>query len=192
MEAATPPIASADTNGSGVVPANYGRLKQEAIAIELRPPDLLVRLIPLDENVIRTLAPDSYRALRDLAESKRATIARLAQQHGLVRGNLWYASYFGLAADARFSPQELTITSSGRDYRPLEVIPLTARFGEQRVQPRETQRALYLFDDGLDVNQPLTVSLGSEKSSAWTEILRNIERERAIIRSRAQGQSSTP
>ncbi|MEO7456944.1 MAG: hypothetical protein ABIY52_11840 [Gemmatimonadaceae bacterium] len=189
---ATPAIASADTNGAGIVPSGYGRLKQEAIAVELRQTDLIVRLTPLDESVIRTLAPDSYRALRDIADSRRTTIERIVRQRGLQRGNLWYVQFFGLATDARFSPLELTIASGGHEYRPIEVIPLTARFGEQRVQPRETQAALYLFEDALDVNQPLTISLGSERTTGWTTVLRNIEKERASIRSRTQQAPATP
>ena len=189
---ATPAIVSADTTGSGLVPAGFGSLRQEAIAISLQLPDVIVRLTPLDESVIRTLSPDSYRALRELGESHTAAVARLAAQHGLLRGNLWYVSYYGLARDARFSPLDLTVTSAGRDYRPVEVIPLSSGFGEQRVQSRETQTALYLFDDALDVNQPLVVSLGSQRSSTWSTTLRDIERERALIRSRAQARAGAP
>ena len=189
---ATPAIVSADTTGGGLVPAGYGSLRQEAIAISLQLPDVIVRLIPLDESVIRTLSSDSYRALREPGESRKAAVARLASQHGLLRGNLWYVQFYGLARDARFSPLELTVTSAGRDYRPVEVIPLSTGFGEQRLQPRETQTALYLFDDALDVNQPLIVSLGSQRSSSWSSTLRDIERERALIRSRAQARPATP
>lgn len=184
---ASPAISTADTNAAGLVRAGFGSLRQERIAIELRLPDVIVRLTPLDESVIRTLSPDSYRALRENAESRRAVITRLASQHGLLRGNVWYVMFYGLAPDARFSPQELTVTSLGREYRPVEVIPISSGFGEQRLQPRETQTALYLFEDALDANQPLTVSFGGVTNTSWADILRAIERERALIRSRAQG-----
>lgn len=183
---ATPAIAAADTNAAGLVPAGYGTLRQEDIAIKLFLPDVDVRLTPLDESVIRTLSPDSYRALRELAESRRAAIARLAAQRGLLRGNLWYVSFFGRAPDARFSPLELTVTSGGHAFRPVEVLPLTTGFGEQRLQPRETQSAIYIFDDALDVNQRVVVSLGSQRSESWEGTLRTIERERVLIRSRVQ------
>ena len=183
----TPAAASADTTGTGLVPAGFGTLRQEQIAIPLQLPGVLVKLTPLDESVIRTLAPDSYRAFRELAESKRPAIVRLASQHGLRRGSLWHVSFYGLAPDARFSPLELTVTVAGRDYRPVEVLPLSTGFGEQRLQPRETQTALYLFDDALDVNQPLIVSLGSDRNTSWSEKLTTIEKERVLIRSRAQG-----
>ncbi|MEO8562038.1 MAG: hypothetical protein ABI601_08195 [bacterium] len=182
---ATPAVAAADTNGTGLIPAGLGSLRQDDIAIKLQLSDVLVKLTPLDESVIRTLSPDSYRALRELAESRRPAIARLAAQHGLVRGSVWYVSFYGLAPEARFSPLELTVSSGGRDFRPAEVLPLSSGFGSQRLQPRETQSALYLFDDALDVNQPLTVSLSGQESASWATTLRTIERERALIRSRA-------
>ena len=183
----TPEAASADTTGTGLVPAGYGTLRQDAIAIPLQLPGVLIKLTPLDESVIRTLSPDSYRALRELAESKRPAIARLASQHGLVRGSLWLVSFYGRAPDARFSPLELTITVAGRDYRPVDFLAMSTGFGEQRLQPRETQTALYLFDDALDINQPLIVSLGTDRSEAWSDKLKLIEQERVLIRSRAQG-----
>ena len=154
--------------------------------MQLHLPGVLVKMTPLDESVIRTLSPDSYRALRENAESRRPVIVRLAAQHGLLRGSLWYVSFYGLAPDARFSPLELTVTVAGHDFRPVEVLALSNGFGEQRLQPRETQTALYLFDDALDVNQPLIVSLGSERNESWSDRLKLIEQERALIRSRAQ------
>jgi hypothetical protein len=180
--------ANADTSANALLPTGLGTLRQDDIAIKLQLPDVLVKMIPLDESVIRTLSPDSYRALRELAESRRTAIARLTSQHGFLRGDVWYVSFFGLAPEARFSPLELTVTSVGRDLRPAEVIPLTGGFGSQRLQPRETQSALYLFDDALDINQPLVVSLAGQQNAAWTAILRTIERERALIRSRAAKQ----
>jgi hypothetical protein len=182
---ATPAGGTGDTTGGALVLAGYGTLRQDDIAIKLQLPDVLVKLTPLDESVIRTLSPDSYRALRELVESRRTAITRLASQHGLQRGSVWYVSFYGLAPEARFSPLELTINSVGRDFRPVEVMPLTSGFGSQRLQPRETQSALYLFDDALDVNQPLTVSLGGQQSATWAATLRTIERERVLIRSRA-------
>jgi hypothetical protein len=125
-------------------------------------------------------------------ESRRPAISRLASQHGLLRGSVWYVSFYGLAPEAHFSPLELTVSSAGRDFRPVEVIPMSSGFGSQRLQPRETQSALYLFEDALDVNQPVTVSFGTQTSNSWATTLRTIERERALIRSRTAQQRSAP
>ena len=188
----TPATGAGDANAGGLVSAGFGTLRQDDIAIKLQLSDVLVKLTPLDESVIRTLSPDSYRALRELMESRRPAITRLASQHGLLHGSAWYVSFYGLAPEAHFSPLELTVSSAGRDFRPLEVIPLTSGFGSQRLQPRETQSALYLFEDALDVNQSITVSLGGQRVSSWATTLRTIERERALIRSRSAQQRSAP
>ena len=78
------------------------------------------------------------------------------------------------------------MTSGGREYRPFDVIPLTPGFGTQRLQPREQQTALLLFEDGLDVSQTLVVTMGSQRNTDWESILlRTIDPERAAIRARA-------
>jgi hypothetical protein len=185
------PVAPApgaeDTTGKANVPAGYGSLRQDDIAIRLQPPGLIVRVIPLDENVIRLLTPDSYRALRDLQESNRNVIERIARRSGGRRPAVWYVSFFGLQPDARFSPMELVITSAGQDFRPIDVVPLTTGFGEQRLGQRETQSALYMFPGEIDVDHPLVVTFQGERDTTWEQILQRIERERALVRGRASG-----
>lgn len=177
--------ATLDTATSNLVPPGYGALRQDEIAIRFGFPAMQVRVLPLDESVIRLLAPDSYRALRDLHEGQRDAIAVMAQRHNLRRPSLWYVSYFGLEPEARFSPLEVVITSGGRDFRPLELIPLTAGFGEQRLRQRETQSALFILDGAIDVSQPLTVTVEGAQNASWGSTLRIIERERSRARSRA-------
>jgi hypothetical protein len=180
-----------DSSAANLVPAGYGTLKQEDIAIILQPNNVRLTAIPLDESVIRVLAPDSYRALRATLDSKRQQISQRAAAHGIRDPRVWYVSFAGLTPDARFVPTDITVTSGGRDYRPVDVIPLTPGFGEQRLQPREVQRGLLLFDDGLDVSQPIVVSSGVERNTDWTNdgsgTLNKIEAERAQIRARAGG-----
>jgi len=185
-----PATSASDTSATELIPAGFGQLRQDDIALKLQLPDVMVSLMPMNENVIRTLSPDSYRALRDQLDSRKATLARLASQHGLQRGSVWYVSFFGLAPDAHFSPLDLTITVAGREFRPLEVVPLSSGFGNQRLQPRERQAALYLFEDALEVNQPLTVILGTQQTAGWSAILREIEAQRMLVRARARAQQS--
>jgi hypothetical protein len=174
-------------SSSLLVPPGLGTLKQEDIAIILEPAGTNVRVtaIPLDESVIRVLAPDSYRSLRANLESRRQAVAQRAAIHGVREARVWYVRFYGLAPDARFVPTDFTVTSGGREYRPIDVIGLSPRFGEQRLQPRETESGLLLFDEGLDVSQPLTVTMGSEQNTDWEGILRKIDGERASIRARA-------
>lgn len=178
------PIAEDSTTRSGI-PAGFGSLRQDDIAIRLEPQGLIVRAMPLDESIIRLLTPDSYRALRDLQESNRRTIDAIARRSGNRAPDVWYVSFYGLEENARFTPMDLTITSGGQDFRPLDVIPLSTGFGEQRLRQRETQSAVYLFPGEIDVDHPLTVSFQGERSAIWEQLLQRIERERALVRARA-------
>jgi hypothetical protein len=110
-EIAVAPVVE-DSTARGGVPAGFGSLRQDDIAIRLEPQGLIVRAIPLDESVIRLLTPDSYRALRDLEESNRQTIESITRRTGGRRPDLWYVSFYGREENARFSPMELVITSS--------------------------------------------------------------------------------
>jgi hypothetical protein len=175
--------AAADT---AALPAGFGSLRQDDIAVKLQAGALQVRVLPLDETVIRTLSPDSYRTLRELRESKRAALDGILRRTGMPGASLWYVQFFNQEpGEARFSPMELVITSAGRDLRALEVLSLTSGFGEQRLRQREVQAALYVFDPAVDINQPLTVTFETQSSSAWETLLKKVDRERSLIRGRA-------
>lgn len=169
-----------------LVPAGYGTLKQDDISIRIAQFGLRVRAIPLDESVIRVLSPDSYTALADLQRSQAARLEEVGRRTALPRLSIWYVSFFSQeVGEARYSPLELIVTNVGRDFRPIDVIPLTPGFGLQRVRQREVQSALYVFDGQLDVNQPLVLAYETARSTAWPSVLQRIERERALVRSRA-------
>jgi hypothetical protein len=191
--ACAPPSTPAETAAAPVVedtlahgiPAGYGSLRQDDIAIRLEPQGLIVRAIPLDESVIRLLTADSYRALHDLEQSNRRAIEGIARRSGGRAPDLWYVSFYGLEENARFSPMELVITSGGQDFRPLDVIPLSTGFGEQRLRQRQTQSAVYVYPGDIDVDHPLTVTFQGQQSVVWEQLLQRIERERALVRARA-------
>jgi hypothetical protein len=180
-----PRSQAGDTLRTALIPAGFGTLRQDEISVRLQLPTVQVRAIPLDESVIRVLSPDSYRALHELVRGRRGEIDALAARHGARNPSLWYVSFFGLEPESRFDPLAIVIDAGGRDYRPLEVVPLTAGFNSQRIRSRETQSAIYLFDEGVDVNQSLVVSMDTVRSASWSGTLRAIERERALVRSRA-------
>ncbi len=176
---------AADT---GSLPAGFGTLRQDDIAVKVQFNALQVRVLPLDETVIRTLSPDSYRTLRELRDSKRAAIEGVLRRTGMPGASLWYVQFFNQEqGEALFSPMELVINSAGRDFRPLEVFALTPGFGEQRLHQREVQAALYVFDPAVDVNQPLTVTFETQSSAVWETLIKKVDRERSLIRSRAAG-----
>lgn len=190
-----PPTASRDS-AAGVardtaadptmIPPGFGSLRQDDIAIRVDINQLQVKAIPVEESVIRTLGSDSYRALHDLVESRRERLNQIAQRRGMSGYRVWYVTFFALQPDQPYSPQEFVVVNNGREYRPLDVLPLSAGFGAPRLRMRETQSALYMFDVGVDVQQPTTVQIENERSDSWQQVIRRVERERALIRSRAQ------
>lgn len=192
--AQTPPPAppsrtiTGDTLDANWVPAGFGSLRQDDIAVRVAPANgLQVRAIPLDERIIRLLSPDSYRALRDLRDGQAKAIEDVASRTRLQTYSFWFVSFFALEqGETRFSPMEFIISNVGRDFRPLDLIPLTPGFGEYRLRQRDVQSALFVFDGQLDVNQPLTAQMEAARSvTDWGTVVRRIERERALVRSRA-------
>jgi hypothetical protein len=170
----------------GLVPPGYGSLRQDDVSLRLSSSSLQVRAAPLDESIIRLLSPDSYRAMAGLKRSKTAEISAIARRSGTRELSLWYVSFFAVErGETRFSPREFIITNVGRDFRPLDVIPLTPGFGEQRLRQNGRQDAIYVFDSQLDVQQPLTVAYATARNDGWADLLPQIERERAAVRSRA-------
>ena len=170
-----------------LVPTGFGSLRQDDIAIRLAlPGGLQVRAAPLDESFIRLLSPDSYRAMRELLASRETDLERLRQRTRLPSYSLWVVNFFAQEqGETRFSPLEVVIRNAGRDFRPLDAFPLTPGFGEYRLRQRETQSAVLAFDGLLDANQPLSMIVETVESSGWQVVLQRVERERALVRSRA-------
>lgn len=187
---ATPAPANgpATQGATDTIPAGFGSLRQEEIAITLNTAGLVVRAMPLDDNFIRTLAPDSYRTMLGLRESKRAAVDSIARRMGIARVDLWHISFFNeQPGEARFSPRDVLLTNQGRDFRPIEVLPLTVGFGENLVRQRQTHAAIYVFDSALDPNQSLFLVSETARGGDWQSVLLKVERERAVIRARAGG-----
>jgi hypothetical protein len=188
----TPSAVSRDSSRL-LVPAGYGSLKQEDVAIRVSQGGLQVQAIPLDETIIRVLSPDSYRALREQVTSRKLALDSLTRRTGLSGFSVWLVRFHGLEqGETRFSPMEFIVTSVGRDFRPIDVLPVTPGFGQQRLRQRDVQAALYVFDPQVDVNQPLTVQYETTRNTEWSVILSRIERERVLVRSRARVKQDRP
>jgi hypothetical protein len=167
-------------------PAGYGTLRQDQVGVRITTPALAVRAIPLDERVIRLLAPDAYRSLHEMTASRAADIAQAARTGRQDSVALFMVTFFGFQPQTQFSPDQLYVTSQNREYRPIGIVALTPGFGESRVDQRQQAAAIYLFDQGIDVLRPFTVSYGATSSEQWTQSLRLLDAERARVLARAQ------
>jgi hypothetical protein len=169
-----------------IPPAGFGTLKLDDIALLFSTSDVRVRVLPLDERVIRLLAPDSYESLSGLKRLKAADIDSAGRAFGITDPTLFLVSFFGLKERAPFTPEELTVQSRGRFFRPVAFVPMSPRWGERQVALRESAVAVALYEPGIALfDDQLLVSYGSVTTGAWAQVARLLDRERAAVLSRA-------
>lgn len=176
---------SAQTLAEAIPPAGFGTLHQEDVSLRLQAEHIQVTVLPLDERVIRLLATDSYRALHGLKALKQREIEEAARRYGLRDPTLFIVTFFGLRERAPFNQDDVSITNRGRFFRPIVIVPLTPRWGEQQLAQRETAIAIYLYDPDVEVLEPFRVTYGAIAASGWERTLRRLDEERAAVLARA-------
>ena len=168
------------------VPAGYGTLRRDDIAVRLATGTIEVQVLPLDDQVTRLLAPDTYRSLTELVRSRAADLTEAAARGSTQNPTLVMVTLLGVVPQARFNPEELTITSRGRLFRPIGIVPLSPTWSSFQLDARQQAAAIYLFDPGISFAEQLTVSYQGLSSDAWSHSLRLLDQERARVRARAQ------
>jgi len=167
------------------LPVGYGTLKRDDIVVRFATDQLEIQVLPLAEQVIRLLAPDTYRSLAQLLKTKGRDLADAAQRVGVDRPTLVMVTFFGLLPQARFSPEDVNITSRGRLFRPVGIVPLSPRWSSYQLDAHEQAVAIYLFEEGISFHEGLTVSYQGLANDAWTGVLPTLDRERARVMARA-------
>lgn len=188
-QAATQAAAAQDPS---LPPAGFGSLRQDQIGVVLGTDQVRIRVIPLDEHVIRMLSPDSYRSLRDMAASRAADILSTARNRGYDSAATFMVTFFALGPGARFSPDALGITSQNTTFRPIGYVPITPRFSENIIEQRGQAAAIYVFEPHITVLRPFTVSYGASSSDAWAQALELLNTERARVLARSSSSASRP
>jgi hypothetical protein len=177
-------IACQDT-----VPPGYGALRRDDIVARFSTGTVEVQVLPLDEQVIRLLTPDTYRSLAHLVQSRSLEIKDAAQRGGTEHPTFVLVTFLGVVSQARFNPEDLNITSRGRLFRPVGIVPLSPTWSSYQLDARQQAVAIYLFDPGISFREELTVSYQGLASEAWVRSLRLLDQERARVRARAQSEA---
>jgi hypothetical protein len=163
-------------------PAGFGSLRQNDFSVEIIEDPLHVKVTPLAEEVIRLSAPDTYERLHALQVSRGPEADRLTEAPGAA---LFLVSFFSRDANVAYRPDELQLTHRGRSLRPAGIIPLTTGWGQQLLQPQQTQSAIYVFEPPFDYALSITVRYGVQDSEEWHRaIISLLEEERARVASR--------
>jgi hypothetical protein len=172
--------------GTDELPVGFGTLNQNDIAIRMRNDDLELRVIPLDERVLRLLGPDAYASLHGMVESRRASIDSVGRQYGAAVPGLMLVSFYGLRQNAQFDPNLVTVAARNHVFRPIGLVPLGASFNNNQLDLRGQATAIYVFEIRFPVTEPIAVSYGALTSNDWANRLPTLERERQRVTARAQ------
>src|SRR5213083_2063093 len=175
-----------DSSAQDTLPVGYGTLKRDDIVVRFATDQLEIQVLPLAEQVIRLLAPDTYRSLAQLLKTKGRDLADAAQRTGVDRPTLVMVTFFGLLPQARFVPEDVNITSRGRLFRPVGIVPLSPKWASYQLDAREQAVAVYLFEEGISFRETLTVSYQGLANDSWSRAILTLERERARVMARAQ------
>ena len=143
-----PSLAAQDT-----IPPGYGSLRRDDIVASFSTGTVAIQVLPLDEQVIRLLAPDTYRSLRQLVQSRADDIAVAAQLANTENPVLVMVTFLGVVPAARFNPEDLNITSRGRLFRPSGIVPLSPTWGSNQLDARQQAVAIYLFERGISFRE---------------------------------------
>jgi len=174
-------LATQDT-----VPPGYGTLKRGDIVVRFTTGTVEIQFLPLDEQVIRLLATDTYRSLTQLIVSRQDDITAAATRAGMDQPTLVLVTFYGLVPQARFNPEDLNISSRGRLFRPVGIVPLSPTWGSYQLEARQQAVAIYLFEGGISFRETLAVSYQGLTNGAWDRALRLLDQERSRVRARAQ------
>jgi len=173
-------LAAQDT-----IPAGFGSLRRDDIVVRFQTDQVELQFLPLSEHVIRLLAPDTYKSLEQLLRSRRAGVDSAAQRAGVSNPTLAMVTFFGLLPGARFTPEDVNVTSRGRLFRPIGIVPLSPTWSSQQLGVREQAVAIYLFEEGISFRDALTVSYQSQSNDSWSRAVSALDRERARALARA-------
>ena len=180
------PLAAQDT-----VPPGFGTLKRDDIVVRFATGNLEIQCLPLDEQVIRLLATDTYKSLTQLIQSRQDDITAATERAGVVKPTLVLVTFFGLVPQARFNPEDLNISSRGRLFRPAGIVPLSPTWGSYQLDARQQAVAIYLFADGVTFRESMSVSYQGLTNESWGRALRLLDQERSRVRARAQASPPT-
>jgi hypothetical protein len=169
------------------VPPGFGTLRRDDITLRFATAQLQLQILPLDERVIRLLAPDTYRSLEQLIQSKQKDITDVGARAGVANPTLVLVTFYGQAPGARFNPEDVQIQSRGRLFRSQAAVPLSPTWGALQLDLRQQAVAIYLFEDGLTWSEDASADYQGTQAS-WSHSFQLLQQERARVRARAQSQ----
>ena len=166
-------------------PAGYGTLGQRQVSLVFQTDAFEIQVLPLSEGIIRMLSSDTYNSFHRLLVRQAPQIEEAAARYGLSQPTLFLVTFFGRQNAARFIPDLLQVTSQNRVFRPVEIFPLSPMWNDQQLNQRETAIAIYMYGDGIRLENAMSVSYDRFTTNAWAAIIRILEQEWVSVQARA-------
>jgi hypothetical protein len=191
LVAGAPLHGQAQIDTTGMLPAGYGTLSIDDITVTLSTDVLDIRIVPLDERVLRLAKPVADSAMDQLVDQFKARIQEVCTRSGISTPGLALVTFYSRQPATRFEPQDFSILAPGREFRPVAVLPYTPNFNNGQLDLRQRASAIYIFEEPLPVETNFGVRYGvNTASDAWAGIRLKLDREKSRVISRA-GQQTT-
>ena len=187
LTAGATPARAQDT-----LPIGFGTLQRADVVITFSTGPLQIQILPLDESVTRLLAPDTYASISQLIKQHQADIDDQAQRAAVQNPTLVLVTFFGTVSQARFVPEDVDLTSRGRLFRPVGIVPLSPQWGGQQLDARQQATAIYLYENGIAFGESLTASYEGLTNDAWSKTVSKLNTERMRVLARASAKAPLP
>lgn len=164
-------------SGSVQLEGGYGTLLQDQITLALEVDGVQVKLTPLAPEVVRLAAPDTWRRLEGLHDRMASQLPRDSR--------LFLVSFFtNDEGGALVNPLDIALLQRGRRFQPLAVEGLIDAGLGGRLEPRETQQAVYAFAADIDPRLALDLEFSGEITRDGALLQARLETETARVLAR--------
>mgnify|MGYP003694130029 CR=1 FL=1 len=173
--------------GGDLPPPGYGTLGQDDISIRFNAGDIDIRMVPLDQRVMRLLGPDVYASLNKLTIDRDASIDSVAALGGASDPGLMLVSFFGRKDGVRFEPLNVFLVIRNQTYQPIGMVPFTSTITSRQLDTRQQASAIMVYSTPIPVYEGFGVSYGViVVPNAWQNQLSQVQRERTRVMSKGE------
>ena len=174
------------------VPEDYdGLLERDDITAVMRGGDIEVTVTVMDESIIRYATKEMRDHLQKLKEDYLADNFNFRPEDS-NRPIPFLVNFRALGREVRYEPHELVIYSYSQEYKPIDIIPVSANFNSKVAYIRRPPlSAIYLFDRSIDLNSRELVFnyYNSLFFNSWLRVIERVNEAKTqyeLFRSRQQ------
>ena len=154
-----------------------GTLNTNDISIVLRGQGLIIKITPIDDEILQYCSPDVRRTFKTLRQNQED----LQYYYPDTDLRMFYVIFQAIEDRTRYEPDEIEIEHQGNFFRPVDILPLSDEFDLLVLEKKylSLSSAIYLFDASIDYFEPLRFLYRNEiQNNRWNEIIRRLDNEK--------------